>query len=410
MKKSLPLILMKNAIKLLIFMILIFPTVFQIQKLAIIVFIAFLYFLISVEKITVNYRVLIWGFSYIITNAIFLLLGSAKNPEIFRVLAPIHLIWPLLYFLVFIFPFSLKEIMFDLFSFFPKIGLVLSLLTIYIYLSYTGRVPVINELSVLIPHNINSFGGYVSYFSPNITSFFCLIPISISYVLFSKEKNLFALNFISLISMTLCSLLIGRRALLVTTGIIFILALLYKILVSKIGVRKIFKYCFLLIVISLFMYYVINVFNLNLRLFNFDIIADISDTERKLQFVDLIDSWKKFPIFGVGFGINSAHVIRSFTVPGLYELSYVALLFQTGIIGFTIYFFLYGWLGLRLFKQFYLTQNIQYLAIFLSYISIMIAHGTNPYITSFDGMWIIFFVLGYINKYSSTISERGEHF
>ncbi|MDB7274547.1 hypothetical protein PM723_12840, partial [Enterococcus faecium] len=171
---------------------------------------------------------------------------------------------------------------------------------------------------------------------------------------------------------------------------------------------KVIKFLLIFIVGYFLIYYILSFFNLNLRIFNLELISQLSDGERNNQFVDLINSWKNKPIIGVGYGINSEHVIRSFTVPGTYELSYVALLFQTGIVGVLVYGILYLWLAFRTLLLFFKSKNIEYLAMFLSYVSIMIAHGTNPYITSFDGAWIMFFLLASINRYPHSLNGKGD--
>ncbi|MDW3620042.1 hypothetical protein R6K75_10575 [Enterococcus faecium] len=408
MKKTLSIHLLKNAIQILLFLILFFPTIFQNIKLVLIIFILFMYLVIPVNKIRVKYSILIWLLAYLLTNFFYLTLGSIRNNQVFNILSSVYLLWPILYFLVFIFPLSLEDIKFDIFKFCSKVGLIISIFTIYIYLSYRGVLPEITVIDSIFPHSINSYGGYVSYFSPNITSFFFLIPIVIISVFNKKQNEYIILNIISLFSMVLSSLLIGRRALILSIGIVLIIYICIKIYIGEIKLIKVIKFLLIFIVGYFLIYYILSFFNLNLRIFNLELISQLSDGERNNQFVDLINSWKNKPIIGVGYGINSEHVIRSFTVPGTYELSYVALLFQTGIVGVLVYGILYLWLAFRTLLLFFKSKNIEYLAMFLSYVSIMIAHGTNPYITSFDGAWIMFFLLASINRYPHSLNGKGD--
>ncbi|MDB7100867.1 O-antigen ligase family protein [Enterococcus mundtii] len=410
MKKHLSINLLEKSIKALLFLILFSPTIFQGVKLVLILFIISLYLITPLNKVRVNKSVLIWLFLYLATNYFFLILGSTRNSHVFNMLGSVYLIWPFVYALVFIFPLSLEKVKINIFTFSSKVGIVLSLLTIYIYFSYKGIFPVISILDIFFPYNINSYGGYVSYFSPSITSFFFLIPITAIAIFNKNEKKNFLLNCFSLFCMILCALLIGRRALILSTVLIIFLYIIFKMLQRELKITEFVKYLFLFTLIFLLSSYIIDSFNLNLRIFNLDLISQISDGERHIQFVDLVNSWKKNPILGVGYGVNSEHVIRSYLVPGTYELSYVALLFQTGVIGFLIYIALYLWLALKMMFLYIRKKEMEYLAVLLSYISIMIAHGSNPYITSFDGAWIIFFMLALINRDANNSNRNGEKY
>lgn len=66
-------------------------------------------------------------------------------------------------------------------------------------------------------------------------------------------------------------------------------------------------------------------------------IGDDNTDPRIDQLHSLIIGWEEAPLLGKGSGIN-ASVVRS-DLPGTYELSYVALLFERGIIGFAYFSF-----------------------------------------------------------------------
>jgi len=57
---------------------------------------------------------------------------------------------------------------------------------------------------------------------------------------------------------------------------------------------------------------------------------------RDAQLAALTDGWRAHPVFGAGLGAV-ARVIRSDSQPWAYELSYNALLFQTGLVGLALY-------------------------------------------------------------------------
>lgn len=88
---------------------------------------------------------------------------------------------------------------------------------------------------------------------------------------------------------------------------------------------------------------IIVVFSLFYGLVDFEAIGDFLDNTigndnndpRIAQFESLIAGWVEKPLLGNGTGVN-ASVIRS-DIPGTYELSYIAMLFERGIIGMLIF-------------------------------------------------------------------------
>ena len=139
---------------------------------------------------------------------------------------------------------------------------------------------------------------------------------------------------------------------------------------------------------------------------------DISNLQRYLQFFSLINGWLENPLFGAGIAAN-ASVVRS-DVPGMYELTYVALLFQRGLVGLFIYlwiyfyiFKMYGIIMKKCKKDLVITFCI---SLMVGYISLLVMNATNPYLTSFDNIWIIFinlYVLNVLDK-CFIVSDNGK--
>ena len=119
----------------------------------------------------------------------------------------------------------------------------------------------------------------------------------------------------------------------------------------------------------------------------------------------LIKGWYDNFFFGAGTGIN-ASVVRN-DIPGVYELSYHAILFERGLFGSILYF------GLLLIpivwtvKIVKACKNIELSSFLLSYsvcyISLLSANATNPYIGAFDYIWIIFLYIALINNVDKII-------
>jgi O-antigen ligase len=138
-------------------------------------------------------------------------------------------------------------------------------------------------------------------------------------------------------------------------------------------------------------------------------LSDVSTSIRYDQFDMLIKSWLQKPVLGHGHGAVSDFVIRSEKTPWVYELSYVALLFQTGIIGLLVYLCLLVW---PIFKGMYLLKNgnteasIFIIPGLVGCTCFLIANATNPYLISYDYMWALFFPLAVVNFY---MKEKWKH-
>jgi hypothetical protein len=138
----------------------------------------------------------------------------------------------------------------------------------------------------------------------------------------------------------------------------------------------------------------------------FDLSASSSDESgggavRHQQFLALLHGWSDYPIFGAGHGATASPYgsIRSESEPWAYELCYMALLFQTGVVGLAAYVAAIAWLfrrGLRVIREGGELGRLM-IAMLVGLSGALVAHGTNPYIGRFDGVGMIFLPLAVIN-------------
>jgi O-antigen ligase len=120
---------------------------------------------------------------------------------------------------------------------------------------------------------------------------------------------------------------------------------------------------------------------------------------RSLQFRALIDAWAKTPIFGAGAGAAGATYIRDPAQPWAYELSYVALLYQTGLVGLGLYAAGVGWIywtGIQMIRSGH-ELGLRLLPALTGMAAFLVANATNPYLAKFDYLWVIFLPVAYIN-------------
>ena len=131
----------------------------------------------------------------------------------------------------------------------------------------------------------------------------------------------------------------------------------------------------------------------------FDFSGAYSASLRAEQFFTLYNGWQQTPLFGTGHGASALGPLRSAEMPWAYELSYAALLFHTGIIGFLIYssgvIYIF-WMGLKIIRSGH-WLGIYMLPVLVGTTCFLIANATNPYLEKFDYIWVIFLPVALIN-------------
>ncbi len=125
---------------------------------------------------------------------------------------------------------------------------------------------------------------------------------------------------------------------------------------------------------------------------------------REEQYHALMNAWSRRPLLGAGLGAVDWASVRNFKMPWAYELSYVALLFHVGIIGFAIYSIGVLWI---IWKSVQIIRSgerlgLYVLPVLVGMISFLIANATNPFLEKFDYIWVLFLPIALINYHLST--------
>ena len=127
--------------------------------------------------------------------------------------------------------------------------------------------------------------------------------------------------------------------------------------------------------------------------------GDIETNARALQLRAMLATWMDAPILGVGHG-GTVSLIRDNDMPWAYELTYVALLFQTGTLGFLAYLSGILWTIYRLvviIRDPTSPLRLYACAMLNGLIGLLIGSATNPYLVTFDSLWAVFMPIGLIN-------------
>lgn len=253
--------------------------------------------------------------------------------------------------------------------------------------------------------------GVVSYALYNVSTIVYAFPFIVSIFILGKETSIFRgwWKPICILALCLCALAIlvsGRRALMLTSALSpFVAYAIAKVA----GVRTrlgslIVKFSPLAFIAAIFL---VPRLGLDISTMTSNFMAGFQWSEdpdasiRAEQARVLLDGWMERPFLGHGLGASAGQVIRDDAQPWAYELTYLALLFQTGIIGiiiyvsliFSIYYYSIGIIRKNKQAARYFIPPLTALACFL------IANATNPYLGKFDYLWTIFLPVGLMNVF-----------
>lgn len=253
---------------------------------------------------------------------------------------------------------------------------------------------------------VDNAGSYFKFTLPNVSSLIFLVPFLVCR--FCCER-VTVTGLILIISLAGLAFLSGRRALLVVSLVAPLIAFL--ITIGSVSASKSYfriglaVVAFLLISGLFFVFWPEHLESLLASIINFS--DNPSNLERKYQFDALMDGVLESPFIGAGAGAVASY-IRSEDMPWAYELYYVSLAFQYGLLGLLIY--VVGVLGLILFLawrvRFLGRKSFEFYCL-SGFIAFILASATNPYIAKFDYMWVIFVPVALLNF--NIVRARGSY-
>jgi len=125
------------------------------------------------------------------------------------------------------------------------------------------------------------------------------------------------------------------------------------------------------------------------------------------QYFALMHGWEQAPFIGKGLGASAHESIRAGRTWG-YELTYVDLLFQTGLVGFAAYaagiLWIY-WTGIKIIRRGGAAGQFMLPAL-AGMSALLIVNSVDPYLRSFDTLWPVFLPLAFINNWLITNREK----
>lgn len=330
-----------------------------------------------------------------------------NNPGAIRV-SGVYFFWPLAY-LVFIGLFNKIEdlepfLNLIIFGLFGVEILTLIFISDFLGISSLGTLQVFEQMNPSI--NIGIYEGESGLFHAGLTTLNFSLPFLITKIMMDARINKYRKIEISIALIgVLIAMLTGRRALWIILALSPIIYMaLNSYITKKIDIALLLKIIFLSIFIFIILVYILQLdasllFDRLAAGFDFGDSANESAFRRNEQYHALINGWLDSPIIGSGHGGAAQDNMNLDEMQWAYELSYLALLFHVGIIGFFIYLTSVFWMIMTLVNYLKKYQEYTYLVLplLVGLLSFLIANATNPYLLKFDYLWVIFLPLAFLN-------------
>jgi len=369
-------------------------------------------------RLTLHRAIVLWTLLSIATGLFFLLRGVARGQPGAVEVGRVYALWPFVYMILIAGIAATPGAL-------PSIVRVLVVATIAIgaygasYIAhFIGWLPDALYLPLEQNQRIGLYGGWVEFNIDSLASLLFLIPFVVSALMtWPKAQALVSRRWlwIALFMGVALAALSARRALLLVVGLSPLLTLAVRQLLPKAEKRDSRPLVLHFLVIggvALFGLAVTLHFLFGLR---FGPVADmftrgfefgsyVRGVERRDQFFNLLNGWLKVPILGSGHGGVAPGWARSQEQPWAYELSYFALLFHTGLVGFLIYATGVGWIIIKSLRIVREGQRLGLcmLSVLVGTVSFLIANGADPYLEKYDYMWVIFLPVAIINLWLCT--------
>jgi hypothetical protein len=230
--------------------------------------------------------------------------------------------------------------------------------------------------------------GYLQLNNQNIASLIFISPFLISYFLIKGVKNLTRTDLLVMIFLIVNILISGRRALLFITLLAIPMTYILLSIVKGdklISLRNIKRTLFVMVLIYCLIELYLGVFEFDQKSLLDRLTFQNSESDGLIKRVDgsiylINEAYKHNIFFGMGGG-------------GLpFEIKYILILNQTGLIGSFIYMTLLALMPIRiifLIKKRKLYNNFE-VPLIVGYISFLIGDAINPLSGSFDFMWMLF--------------------
>ena len=410
---------------LLLFLILFLPTSYQLPKailLAAVVAIILLRMVLT-GRTYLSREVALLTFGYVILGILLVARGIAfQTPGALRV-STVFVFWPLVY-LVLMSGISSRKVLYNVLKVLVLATIAIELYAFSFILYSAGILPEFLYIPLEQGQEFVSYDGIVAIRLYSISALLFTLPFIVTALFLPQRRGMTIIRPLWLwVAAVLGIAVVILRA---SNGMLLILGLtpaiaviLWWMVIPAARLRLPVKLIWVAVVAAIGVVFVALLYpNDTVRLmeaftegFNFS--SGVEATIRKDQFYALINEWTHYPLFGAGLGASAASYIRTPEMPWAYELTYVALLFQTGVVGVALFSFGIMWIywaGGKIARL-----NSEWAGFLLPTLvgmtTFLIANATNPYLIKFDYLWVIFLPIAIINLWicEKRVEKRKEN-
>jgi len=283
----------------------------------------------------------------------------------------------------------------------PIISIAAILIALIAFYTVIDQVYNLESIPLVISHEMfllaGIHSGYTELGNINIGMYSFLLPFLLSFIIMDGNKKN-KLTYFALFISVLAVILASRRMIIFLIILVPFLCLIIDLFITtKLNLKIFYKVAkiylpilMMLCLVFLLSYYfdMFDTVGFSERIT--DALIYNENSVRQTQFKSLIDGFYENPIMGSGFG-GEASVIRSADRPWNYELTYPKVLFHAGIIGVLFLVTLFSYYTFKSLKL--CVKNKRYYSINVSlmvgFVSVLIASASNPYMNSFDYLFIL---------------------
>lgn len=362
-------------------------------------------------KLSLHQTVFLWTLLIVIIAFISVLVGIINDTPGALIVAHVFVLYPLVFTLIITGITELK--MFDgLFRVIIFSTIAIGSYTLAFLFNSIGYLPDKLFFHLDQGQGIGFHPGFFEYSLYNITTLPFLVPFLFTALVTWRKPNIVSRFWlwVAFLLSIIISILSGRKGLWIAIVLApLILFVIQHGKVRKLIFKKQYKSSILRTSLILIIFLMVIYFPLQ-HTFRFDAAGIMNDftsgfddssgaTARKEQLWGLLTDWSKKPLLGWGHGAFSPSSPRRDVGGWGYELLYVDILFKCGIVGFLTYFFWFVWMFR---KGLIICYSDEKFAIYLQPVLVgsicfLVASASNPYLATFDYMFVIFLPMALIN-------------
>lgn len=395
-------------------LMLVVPTTYQLQRGALLALLLMVAGIVVLRgRWTVHRDILLLSLLTVAASLLFMARGALVGGPGALHVGTVYVLWPLLY-LLFIGLLTERE---RITAFLKTIivgAIAAGLMGLWLVAEMLGiQVPGISAFLESQGAAVGLYDGYIEYALFNISTLIYSLPFLIAILFVPKHHDLLENRWRILAGVALCltavaMLVSGRR-------MFWLLGLISPLLVAGLFVMTRMPLTQLIVrsavvfgLVLAILFSALSAFDIRMDALATSFLSaflfsggEESASLRGAQFVDLMEGWIQQPVLGAGHGTTAPEIIRSVEHPWAYELTYVALLYQTGLLGMLIYGLAVGWTFVKAIKI--ARREPDFAAILVPLLAgmtgFLISNATNPYLSKFDYLWTIFLPVAVINAY-----------